>query len=196
MGCPVSTPHNRNFLTAHGAGSLASVSPTIHHRSRSQAFAFLVAAVTAGSAGCAVGGTAERDVRSASASAHHDRDTVRIALVVGGEDIATATLADTPVAREFAAALPVTIEMEDRFGHAKIGRLSDGLMDGDVDRVLDPAAGHIGYWPPDDTVAIVTADLGPSISAPGLVALGIVDTGLDSVASADDGIQMTFELAG
>jgi hypothetical protein len=172
------------------------VSPTIHHRSGSRAFAFLAAAVTALSAGCTSGGTAERDFRSASASAHHDRDTVRIALIVGGEDIATATLADTPAAREFAAALPVTIEMEDRFGQAKTGRLSEGLMDGDVDRVLDPAAGLIGYWPPDGTLAIVTADLGPSIAAPGLVALGIVDTGLDSVASADDGIEMTFELAG
>jgi hypothetical protein len=172
------------------------VRTTIHHRFPSRAFAFLAAAVTALSAGCTTGGTPERDLRSASASAHQDQDTVRIVLVVGGEDIATATLADSPVAREFAAALPVTIALEDRFGQAKAGRLSDELPDGDVDRVLDPVAGHIGYWPPDGTLAIVTADLGPSISAPGLVALGIVDTGLASVASADDGIEMTFELAG
>jgi hypothetical protein len=130
---------------------------------------------------------------SAVVSADGDEGAVRIALVIGDE-VATATLADSPAAREFAAALPVTIDAEDRFGQATTGRLPDELAYGGADGVVDPAAGHIYYWPPDGTIAVVTTDLGPSIPAPGLVPLGVVDAGLDALGSAGNRFDMTFQL--
>jgi hypothetical protein len=107
-----------------------------------------------------------------------------------------ATLADTPTAREFAATLPVSVEMEDRFGQAKTGQLPDELPDDDAAGLLDPSAGHLAYWPPDDTLVVVTTDLGPSIPEPGLVVLGVVDTGLDALAATNDRFEVTIEPAG
>jgi hypothetical protein len=129
-------------------------------------------------------------------SADRNGHAVRIALIVGGDQVATATLADTSAARDFAAMLPVTIETEDRLGQGKVGLLPDELTHRDDDRVADPAAGHVYYWPPDGTLAVVTAELGPSIPEPGLVPLGVVDTGLDALTSAGNRFDMTIQLAG
>lgn len=118
----------------------------------------------------------------------------RIALVVG-DDVATATLADTPAAREFAATLPLTIDTEDRFGQAATGQLPHGLRSGDDDPVVDPAPGGLYYWAEDRSIAVVTTDLGPSVPAPGLVRLGAVDAGLDVLASAGNHFRMTIRPA-
>jgi hypothetical protein len=188
------------------------VSTTIGSRARREAgVSVFAASLVAWLAGSTVGGTAEGVLSatphsgsvdtgapaSSPVSGSTDRDghTVRIALVVDGDDIATATLADTPAGRAFAATLPITLDMEDRFGQAKIGSLPEKLPHGGPSRVFEPAAGHIYYWPLDDTVAVVTADLGPSIPAPGLVALGAVDTGLDALHSAGNRFEMTIEPA-
>lgn len=126
-----------------------------------------------------------------SAGAH---GTFRIALVVG-DGVATATLADTPAAREFATTLPLTIDTEDRFGQAAIGQLPHGLRAGDDDPVVDPAPGGLYYWAQDRTIAVLTTDLGASVPAPGLVRLGAVDAGLDVLASAGNHFRMTIRPA-
>lgn len=128
--------------------------------------------------------------------AGHDRDVLRIALLVGGDDVATVTLDDTPEARDLVAALPITIGMQDRFGQAKVGRLPDPLPDDDTGRVIEPAAGHLYYWPPDGTIVVVTTDLGRSIPEPGLVPLGAVDSGLAALVAGADRFEMTIELIG
>jgi hypothetical protein len=202
VGCPVSTPHGRNFLGACGAAFLGSVSPPLRRRLRPGAVVSLAAALVALPAGCADKGTAQAVPSAASpaapgaawstapVSADRDDEAVRLVLVVDGEQIATATLADTRAARDLAALLPVTIAIEDRFGQAKIGRLPDELAYIDVGLVLDPAAGHVYYWPSDRSIAVLTADLGPSIPAPGLIDLGVVDTGLQALASAGNRFEM------
>ena len=52
--------------------------------------------------------------------------------------MATATLADTAAAREFAALLPIQLTLRDPVGQAKSGRLPASLTVTDADRVLDP----------------------------------------------------------
>jgi len=79
--------------------------------------------------------------------------------------------------------------------NANAGRLLDALAYGEAGRVFDPVAGGTYYWPRDGTLAILTTDLGPSIPAPGLVPLGVVDTGLEALTSAGNRFQMTIGLA-
>jgi hypothetical protein len=145
-------------------------------------------------AGCAAGGTPLAS-STAPEPADPDGEAVRLDLQVGDERVATATLARTQAARDLAAALPVTVEMADRFGQAKIGRLPDELSYVDVGAVLDPEAGHVYYWPSDGSIAVLTADLGPSIPAPGLIDLGLVDSGLEALTSAGNRFELTIRPA-
>ena len=148
-------------------------------------FSLVAAALIAGLVGSMAGGTAEDTAGTSVAAATGSADAV-----------VTATLADTPAASEFAAALPITVEAENWFGQAVIGRLPEGLPVENADRLVDPAAGHIYYWPPDGRIVVVTTDLGPSIPAPGLVELGVVDNGLDELASAGSRFDMSITVTG
>jgi hypothetical protein len=98
--------------------------------------------------------------------------------------VATATLDDTPAAREFSAMLPLRLHLHDPMGHARSGQLPWGINVSDADRVLDPSAGEIYYWPPSGHIGIFYVDLDQTVSTPGLVPLGTVSSGLDELVSA------------
>jgi len=117
---------------------------------------------------------------------------VRIKLIIG-DDVATATLQATAAARDFAAMLPVTIDMHDLFGREKPGRLPRELDIDAATREFDYEVGEIAYWPPGNDIAIFYADDGQTIPQPGLVRLGTIDTALDVIASAGNHFQMTIE---
>jgi hypothetical protein len=171
------------------------------HPSRSRAVTLLATVLLASAVGRAAGDTAEptastavADVGTVGAPAVDGGGPLRVALVVEGERVATATLADTAAARSLASGLPLTVEMADRFEQAKAGPLPITLADDDVPPVLDPEAGGIYLWPPDGTIAVLTADVGASVPRPGLVELGLVDEGLDALDSGHDRFDLTIEL--
>ena len=152
-----------------------------------------VGAIAAGSVvavlvGCSVGSLAVGDDTSVSSTTQpssrfatpppDSTDSVRIELHFGDE-LATATLAGTPAAREFAAMLPLQLDLRDPMGQAKSGRLPRPLDVTGVEAVFDPAVGHIYYWAPSATLAIFYEDFGHSVPDPGLVPLGTVDIGID-----------------
>ncbi|MEU8378743.1 cyclophilin-like fold protein [Streptosporangium sp. NPDC048865] len=56
--------------------------------------------------------------------------------------------------------------------------------DGRATRVVDPDMAGIYYWPPGGDIAIVYDDLGRSVPPPGMVRLGSVDGGPDTLARA------------
>jgi hypothetical protein len=109
--------------------------------------------------------------------------SVRIVLRFGDE-FATATLSDTPAAREFAAMLPLQLKLRDPMGQAKSGPLPRPINATGGGPVFDPAVGEIYYSAPSSTFAILYDDLGQSIPDPGLVRLGRVDTRMDRIAKA------------
>jgi hypothetical protein len=117
---------------------------------------------------------------------------VRIRLIIGGR-AATATLDDTAPARDFAAMLPATISMHDLLGREKPGRLPRQLDIAGAPREHRYEVGEIAYWAPGNDIAIFYADDGEPIPPPGLVRLGVVDTGLDAIATAGKDFQMTIE---
>jgi hypothetical protein len=107
----------------------------------------------------------------------------------------TATLSNTPAAREFAAMLPLQLKLHDPMGQAKSGPLPRPLDATGVERVFDPAIGEIYYSPPSSTFAIFYDDLGQSIPDPGLVRLGTVDTRTDRIAEAGNRFTVQIYLA-
>ena len=120
--------------------------------------------------------------------------SVRVVLRFGDET-AAATLADTSAAREFAAMLPLELDLRDPMGQAKSGPMPWPLDVGGVEPVFDPAVGQIYYSAPSATFAILYADFGQSIPDPGLVRLGAVDTGMDRIADAGNSFTVRIYLA-
>jgi hypothetical protein len=120
--------------------------------------------------------------------------SVRVVLRLSN-GLATATLDDTPAAREFAAMLPLQLKLHDPMGQAKSGPLPQPLDTAGVERVFDPAVGEIYYSAPSSTFAIFYDDLGQSISDPGLVRLGLLDSGLDAIDSATNRFTVQIYLA-
>jgi hypothetical protein len=121
-------------------------------------------------------------------------DSVRIVLRFGNET-AAGTLADTPAAREFAAMLPLDLDLRDPMGQAKSGPLPRPLDVSDTEPVFDPAVGQIYYSAPSRTFAVFYTDLGQSVPEPGLVRLGAVDTDLDRIADAGNRFTVRIDLA-
>ena len=117
--------------------------------------------------------------------------SVRIVLRFGDE-FATATLSDTPAAREFAAMLPLQLKLRDPMGQAKSGPLPRPIDATGGEPVFDPAVGEIYYSATSSTFAIFYDDLGQSIPDPGLVRLGTVDTRTDRIAEA--GNRLTVQI--
>jgi hypothetical protein len=120
--------------------------------------------------------------------------SVRIVLRFGDE-FATATLSDTLPAREFAAMLPLQLELHDPMGQAKSGRLPRPIDATGSEPVFDPSVGEIYYSARSGTFAIFYYDLGQSIPDPGLIRLGTVDTGTDRIADAGNRLTVQIYLA-
>jgi hypothetical protein len=120
--------------------------------------------------------------------------SVRIVLRFGDE-FATATLSDTPAAREFAAMLPLQLKLRDPMGQAKSGPLPRPIDAPGGEPVFDPAVGEIYYSANSSTFAIFYDDLGQSIPDPGLIRLGTVDTTTDRIAEAGNRLTVQMYLA-
>ena len=120
--------------------------------------------------------------------------SVRIVLRFG-DGFAAATLSDTPAAREFAAMLPLQLELRDPMGQAKSGALPRPIDASGGAPVVDPGVGEIYYSAPSGTFAVFYDDLGQSIPDPGLVRLGAVDAGTDRIAEAGKRFTVQIYLA-
>jgi hypothetical protein len=157
---------------------------------RRRAAALMTAPLLAILAGCSVS-TDHGVPASATPTA-----TVGVSVVLrSGERVATARLIDTPAARQFAAMLPLTVQLKDVWGQAKSGRLPHALTVEGTIPVHDPVPGNIYFWPLSDVIAVYYDDLGQTVPDPGLVRLGVVDTGLDGLARAGKRITVRIDVA-
>lgn len=112
-----------------------------------------------------------------------------------GDLAAAATLADTPPARQLAAMLPLTVRLRDVWGQAKSGRLPRVLAVEGARPTHDPTPGEIYLWPHIEVIAVYYDDLGLPVPAPGLIRLGVVDTGLDGLATASERVTVRIDVA-
>jgi len=180
-----------------------NVTARLHPRRRTGAL--LVAATTLAVilAGCSISGPgsgSDQTLPAASiaptvlTSPRTATGSVRVVLHLSN-GLATATLDDTPAAREFAAMLPVQLNLHDPMGQAKSGLVPRPIDATGGERVFDPAVGGIYYSAPSGTFAIFYDDLGQSIPDPGLVRLGTVDASTDRIAEAGNRFTVQIYLA-
>jgi hypothetical protein len=95
-----------------------------------------------------------------------------------GDKVVTATLNQTQAARDFAAILPLTIEMDDHLRREKTGIIPKRLSERTPgSKTYDK--GDLGYWRPRNTFVIFYRDDGLDIPGPGIVVLGKLDSGAE-----------------
>lgn len=92
--------------------------------------------------------------------------------VVAGEEVLPGVLDDTAAAADLVAQLPLTVELRDSFGVAKVGVLPAGLDPTGAALPCGFAAGAIGYSPADRAIAIFYPEPPGEAAAPGAIQLG------------------------
>lgn len=108
---------------------------------------------------------------------------MKIQLTIGG-DIVEGELYEHPVAREFAATLPLELAFSDFNRMEKVARLERGLTLRGVPDADAPEPGEIGYHAPQRNLVLYYADPG---RWSGLVRMGRFDYDLDALRDLPDG---------
>jgi len=118
-------------------------------------------------------------------------DSIKIRLRVN-DKIITAAMIDNKTSRDFISLLPLTLAIKDLFGREKYGHLPKALSSEGA-RAYRYEVGEIAYWSPGPDVAIYYRQDGERIPAPGIIVIGKIDSGLESLNVAGS-VKMTIEL--
>lgn len=113
---------------------------------------------------------------------------MRITIAVDGIAL-PATLNDSAAARDFAAQLPLILELSDFHHNEKIADLPQRLSTTDAPDGYEAKAGDLTYYSPWGNLAIFYRDFPYST---GLVSLGRIDDGPGPLATAIDGTRITI----
>lgn len=119
-----------------------------------------------------------------------EADMTRIIFTVGAETL-SATLDDSPAARDFAEMLPLEITLSDYHGIEKVGDLGRELDSTGMPPSYEPKAGDITQYAPWQNLAIFVA---PFSNSRGLVRLGQFDGDFSALKREGD-ISVTIERA-
>ena len=148
---------------------------------------------------CALVGTAALLSTSAAATAGQTPvpgqseqvvSPMRIDIDIEGATI-TATLDDSPAARDFASLLPLTLTLEDYNSTEKISTLPQRLSIEGALAGFDPSSGDLTYYAPWGNLAIFYKDFGYST---GLVKLGAIVSGAEAL-NLPGSLKATIRLA-
>jgi hypothetical protein len=107
------------------------------------------------------------------------------------DEVLSATLRDTPTARDFASMLPLTLTLQDYAKTEKVGDLPRKLKTQGSPAGADPSVGDIAYYAPWGNLALYYKDFGYS---DGLILLGKLDGGVEALA-APGSVKVTIERA-
>ena len=118
-----------------------------------------------------------------------DRRGNRVRLVFDSEEILVAML-DTPAAWDFVALLPLTLTIRDYNATEQVADLPRRLTIDGAPVGFDPSVGDLAYYAPWGNLAIFYQDFGYS---PGLVHLGVIESGVEKLARAGGDFAMTIE---
>lgn len=108
---------------------------------------------------------------------------MKITISVSGSDL-PATLNDSPAARDFAALLPLTLDLSDFHHNEKIADLPRRLSTSGAPAGYKARVGDLTYYSPWGNLAIFYKDFPYSH---GLVSLGHIDVSLEPLLEAADG---------
>jgi len=134
--------------------------------------------------------TGQQTPTSEARTAPSDRNTAMdIRVTLDGRPV-DATLNDSPAARDFAALLPLTLDLEDFHQTERIADLPRRLTTSGAPEPAAPKAGDLTYYAPWGNLALFYQD-GDSASDD-LLILGSIDADTDRLAGAD---RITIEAA-
>jgi hypothetical protein len=122
---------------------------------------------------CCAQASSEPPTARLSEATNLEQSTVKIQLIIEGKAV-TATLNDTPAARDFLSLLPLTLTLEDYASTEKIAYLPRKLTTKGTPAGFTPSAGDITYYAPWGNLAIFHKDFRYS---EGLISLGRIDSG-------------------
>ncbi|MGI3165757.1 cyclophilin-like fold protein [Pseudooceanicola sp. 200-1SW] len=129
-------------------------------------------------------------VAPATAQATKEADMTKITVTVGAT-VLSATLDDSPAGRDFAALLPLELELSDYHGIEKVADLPRKLDTTGAPAAYKPETGDITLYAPWGNLAIFYK---PFSSSRGLVRLGAFDGALDALLQ-DGPVTARFERA-
>ena len=139
----------------------------------------LAVAVTIHTAASIDVGVRSAPALSAATEASSEKaNEMKIRLRVGATSL-TATLQGSKTSRDFASLLPLALTMKDLFRREKYGQLPRPLS-GEGKRAHVYEVGQIAYWAPGPDVAIYYRQDGEPIPDPGIIILGMIDTGVEA----------------
>ncbi len=118
-------------------------------------------------------------------------ESMKIRLRVN-DKIITATMIDSKTTREFISLLPLTLNMNDLFRREKYAHLPKTISTAGK-RFFTYAVGDIVYWSPGPDVAIYYRQDGERIPTPGIIVIGKIDSGVESLNVAGS-VKVTIEL--
>jgi hypothetical protein len=108
-----------------------------------------------------------------------------------GDQTFTATLQESPAARDLIAQLPVTVEMTDHGGVEKTGPLPSPLSLEGQPEGADPDVGDLGYYAPGNDLVLYYGD---QSYFPGIVVLGRMNgDAAQRIADMDGSVTATVE---
>lgn len=119
-----------------------------------------------------------------------DMSRIKLHIQVGKE-VLTATLIDNQTSRDFVAMLPKTMVMKDYSSTEKISYLPRKLAITGAPAGVDPSVGDICYYAPWGNIAIFYEDFG---YAKGLIKLGAIDNGIETLSNIREDFEAYFEL--
>jgi hypothetical protein len=102
-----------------------------------------------------------------------------IRMTISGKAI-QARWVDGPTTRDFLSLLPLTLRMNDLFKREKFGSLPRAISTAGK-ATPQYALGEIAYWPPGPDLAVFYRHDGEAIPEPGIIVLGKVTSGLESL---------------
>jgi len=108
------------------------------------------------------------------------------------DKIITATMIDSKTTRDFISLLPLTLAMNDLFRREKYAHLPKAISTEGA-RAHTYEVGEIAYWPPGPDVAIYYRQDGERIPNPGIIVIGKIDSGVESLNVAGS-VKVTIEL--
>ncbi|WP_295639705.1 cyclophilin-like fold protein [uncultured Mailhella sp.] len=112
-------------------------------------------------------------------------------LTING-NVLSATLEDSPAARDFRAMLPLTLNMRDFNGTEKISDLPRRLSEKDAPEGVTPVAGDLAYYAPWGNLAVFYRDFSWSR---GLIRLGRITSDIAPLVNAGNGDTLIIEEA-
>ena len=144
--------------------------------------------VASAASACLAAGRVPDIVQFPASTANTHAGTMKIRLRINGQSM-TATLDDTPSARDFLTLLPLTLKLDDYNATEKIATLPRKLSTQGAPVAIEPRVGDFAYYAPWGNLALFYRDFGRS---PGLIRLGRFDADVE-VLDGRGSLDVTIE---